>query len=83
MFFKVYSIINQIEPFVKRAKENYFHEIYKQMFLFCLTDGVAVCYNAKCIGKDTSKMPVSVKETSGQACSHCLMQFAAVRQIWL
>ena len=53
------------------------------MFSFCLTSGVAAWYNAKCIGEDTSKMPVSVKETSGQVCSHCLMQLATVRQIWL
>ena len=49
MFFKVYSIITQIVPFVKRPKENYFHKIYKQMFLFCLTIGEFVCYNAKYI----------------------------------
>ncbi len=47
MFFKVYSIITKIVPFVKRPKENYFHKIYKQMFLFRLTDGFALCYNAK------------------------------------
>ena len=34
MFFKVYSIINQIVPFVKRPKGNYIHEIYKHTFIF-------------------------------------------------
>ncbi len=33
----------------------------------------------ECIGEDTSKMPVSVKETRGHVCSHCLMQLATVR----